>query len=337
MDSISQAVLDEMGDVFHRGPFVLFLGAGVNGNMGLLWNDLVAKLEEEAIHLLTSGDEKSSKSIKKHMDGLGLDVSMRAEMTARVLGSTAYRLFLKQKLYSKFKYQEFIDYMAKEQAGGGDDEAEKYHLLWMAATLTQSRNLVAVLTLNYDNYLEMAAQRVPPHVGHSKRRPICMIPERSRGDLACPGEPMAGWHDSLPVFHLHGFLPYPSPDLTHDTQDIVLVQRDYLRSMRETMSPANCTAVHMLTSYPVLFVGLSMTDWNLLRQVEASQVAGRKFDHYWLGPQSVRRSVSKKSLLLYDGMVRHMWDAYSVKSVFAGREYRDVRTAFMALVSRLMD
>ena len=48
MDDISHLVFDEMVRTFSRSPFVLFLGAGVNGDTGVRWSKLVSALEEKA-------------------------------------------------------------------------------------------------------------------------------------------------------------------------------------------------------------------------------------------------------------------------------------------------
>ncbi|MBT7301053.1 MAG: hypothetical protein HN849_16150 [Victivallales bacterium] len=335
MDDISHLVFDEMVRTFSRSPFVLFLGAGVNGDTGVRWSKLVSALEEKAFHMLSSGDNELAKSLQKFVSGKGLEMTMRAELVARTLGPSAYRLFLKRELYSNFSYGEFTKCMGEKQAGGRHSHAEKYHFLWLAAKLTQSANLVAVLTLNYDNFLEMAIEALPISDGRQRRAPVCMMPARPLAESTVKGRRKPGDIRPLPVYHLHGFLPYLSPDLAPDSQDIVLSQNDYLRSMRESMSAGNCTAVHMLTSYPVLFVGLSMNDWNLLRHIEASQVAGRGFSHFRLGRQTNAEDPLQKAALLYDRMVGQVWNMYGVKSITAGTDYKHMRKVLEELVDSL--
>jgi hypothetical protein len=77
-------------------------------------------------------------------------------------------------------------------------------------------------------------------------------------------------------------LPYPTPDLPEDSEDIVLSQDEYIATFNDVINISNCTAIHYLTNYPALFVGLSMCDWNLLRFLRASQSECRTFFHYCL-------------------------------------------------------
>ncbi len=335
MDDLSQVSFDEMARTFRRGPFVLFLGAGVNGTLGVLWKDLVGMLEGQAFAYV-AGDTAVAQSLAAVAAALGVDLTARAEMAARVLGPSAYRLYLKKHLYSKLDYDAFVRYM---KDGGRTmnkgEAAEKYCLLWLAASLAQCRNLAAVLTLNYDSFLEMAMQHIAVHDRKARRWPVCMTQERPTLAFFHQSYPQSECGAPVPIYHLHGYLPFPSPDLAADSRDIVLSQGEYLRSMRESLSTANTTSVHMLTCYPVLFLGLSMTDWNLLRHIEASQQAGRAFDHYWVGCHTQRDGFPKEVLRSYDRIRGHTWTTYGVKPIFAGSDYPTVQKLIADLLPRL--
>jgi len=124
----------------------------------------------------------------------------------------------------------------------------------------------AVVTFNFDDLLERALQqrRVRHHVIHDGAR--------ATG---------AG----IPVIHPHGFLPLTKPP----SADIVFTEDDYHRLTDSVFHWAPTRIVHLLRSATALFVGLSMSDPNLRRLLDASHRAGDSPPHWQIQKRHVVR------------------------------------------------
>jgi hypothetical protein len=83
----------------------------------------------------------------------------------------------------------------------------------------------------------------------------------------------------LPVLHVRGYLPSTKPI---PEADLVFTEDEY---HRVSFSPFHCSQtelVSLLRNYTVLFVGLSMSDPNLRRLLDASHSPNSGTNHYLL-------------------------------------------------------
>ncbi len=140
-----------------------------------------------------------------------------------------------------------------------------------------NRRVQAVVTSNYDPYLEAASSTM-------FRIPI-LKPVAARGSSA-------GGLDEIPVFHIHGYIPFPYQFRKEaSTRHIpfvepVITTRDYESAWQVdnaynfTMGPQ----IHILRHYVVLFVGFSFRDWKVNQLLETlnRERAGRddRLYHY---------------------------------------------------------
>jgi hypothetical protein len=116
----------------------------------------------------------------------------------------------------------------------------------LIARTTAKRGVAAVVTFNFDDLLERALD--------SRHIPYCVISDERR-----PSGP------GVPVVHPHGFLsqdPVPAA--------IVFTEDDYHRLSDTVFHWAATTILGHLRSRTVLFVGLSMSDPNLRRLLDAA-------------------------------------------------------------------
>jgi hypothetical protein len=275
--------LSDVVSTLRESPFVLFLGAGVNGSLCPKWKEVLAALRKVAFgHVRRSLPDVSPKEFGEHCSSLSYEA--QAEVYKLILGST-YEACLKQAIYTSdlstggvFDKRELDTYMQTREAGT-PSLAEKYQLLRDVARLSQHPATIAVLTLNYDNYVEMSiASLVKERIRKPGHASSVREPYSTPGGGTCRFPSPA--RTVIPIHHIHGFLPYPTADLAKDSEDIVLSQDEYIAAFNDAISVSNCTAIHYLTHYPALFIGLSMCDWNLLRFLRASQSSGRTFPHY---------------------------------------------------------
>lgn len=87
-------------------------------------------------------------------------------------------------------------------------------------------------------------------------------------------------HGSVTVYHPHGVLPRLANDGEVDASPIVLSENDYHGLYADPYSWANLIQLALLSSYSVLFIGLSMQDPSLRRLIDISRSRGFTNQHF---------------------------------------------------------
>jgi hypothetical protein len=138
-----------------------------------------------------------------------------------------------------------------------------------------------IVTTNYDPYLEAASSNM---YIRNRLRPVGRV-------SSSVGKP-----HQIPVFHIHGYVPYPKKRRTKQKADTstmidpVLTTQDYNKARPQKADPfcfTMGTEIHMLRHYRVLFVGFSFRDeWvnKVLRKlnIEREQKVAHRPYHYAL-------------------------------------------------------
>jgi SIR2-like domain len=122
------------------------------------------------------------------------------------------------------------------------------------------RHIPVVFTTNFDNVLELELKKAK--VG---ARPVYNA-KRRKGN-------------KLPVVHVHGYLP---KDGRVPPLDLVFTEDEYHRLSYSAFHWSLTDIVNCFRNYTVLFVGLSMSDPNLRRLLDATHVNGDGIVHYQL-------------------------------------------------------
>jgi len=104
----------------------------------------------------------------------------------------------------------------------------------------------AVITENYDNLLEIALDRVP-------FQPIW--------------NPNALEHGKLPIYHVHGYVPIEGEGSAEN--EIVFTEEQYHLAAQNAYSWSNLAQIQCMSSSVGLMVGLSMSDRNMRRLLDA--------------------------------------------------------------------
>ncbi len=145
-------------------------------------------------------------------------------------------------------------------------------------TSARNERVAAVLTSNYDCFLEAASSNL-------FRKPV-LKPVTARGSLAAS-------LTRSPVFHVHGYVPHPhwQKQQMPMVPGLVITSEDYERAWNErdvfgtTMAPQ----IHYLRHYTVLFIGFSFADkyvCKLLRNLK-EEFEGKPFrSHFALVPEN---------------------------------------------------
>ena len=319
--------LADIASAFERSPFVLFLGAGVNGSLSPQWSGVLRTLQDIAFgHVAPSLPWVSRKKFRKYCNSLSYET--QAEI-CKLLLDAAYEPHLKRCIYSapakrrthgpipgkRFDRGALDKYIKSPTSKGRS--ARKYELLSHVARLSQHPNVAAVLTLNYDNYLEMSIESLI----ESRSKKGGISPPRKPHSVPGSGRYVAPNYSSLPIHHIHGFLPYPTPTLPEDSEDIVLSQDEYIAAFNAGNDVTSSTAIHYLANYPALFIGLSMCDWNLLRMLRASMRGNRSHTHFCLMKSDGELDRIRVSLL----------ERYGVSVVLCHPEKSDSSDSFAAV------
>jgi hypothetical protein len=229
---------------FADGELVLYLGAGVSMASGLpSWEKLILSMYFGAITEARVGGRPFSNYLYAIAEWHLRNVRQPAEVVAR-------------KVRAMFDDPDEFTARLKEVLYASDPPGDAGPLRNGNATLAAVAELCAaspaeggvqaVINYNYDDLLETAL-----------------------GSRASPvwGAPLPQDPDALPVYHVHGFLPRSGPGSRFD--EILLTEEQYHRAAHEDYSWSNLVQLRYLTSSVGLMVGLSMTDQNMRRLLDA--------------------------------------------------------------------
>lgn len=260
--------LEALQAAWRERRLVLFLGAGVSAPYGLAnWTDLV-------LDLLLDESQKFEKFWPHYRKALALWMTDYFDFSplalARVVKSNLRRSadnlteaqrraeflgLVRDSLYQTFDQQTFDGRPSKTTA-----------LKTIAGLLERDqgakggRHIPLIFTTNFDNVLEMELEKVGV-----KSRPVYDAKRQK--------------DNKLPVVHVHGYLPKEG---TIPQFDLVFTEDEYHRMSYSVFHWALADIINCFRNYTVLFVGLSMSDPNLRRMLDATYVSGDGIVHYLL-------------------------------------------------------
>lgn len=298
----------EIADLARAEGLVLFLGAGVNGKAGLLWGGLLKKLLARGLEWGMESPPSArvrnkivAKIVADH------DFYARASLGSMLLGTRRFVPILQSLLYGRLHGScdlSRLEALCRAAARrpmvwidrlGPRRLQEAFGFLAALARLCMRPEVVAVVTYNYDTLLEFAMEsmvRDPERAPGMDRTPVPIARQVKVQNLPARGA-------RLDVYHVHGCLPPPG-GLTHLTDyPVVLGQEEYARSMQDPYSWEGSSQLHFLRSFPCLFLGLSMSDWNMLRLLRSAMVGdepGGRLHCVGDSPQRLQRDLRARLL-----------------------------------------
>jgi hypothetical protein len=106
----------------------------------------------------------------------------------------------------------------------------------------------------------------------------------------------------IPVYHLHGFLPRFPGSYPHAPDTLVFTDAQYWRTVAQPSSFANRVVAHALHDSCCIFIGLSMSDVNLIRWLglRATAIEADRAAQYPGDPDKIRRATR-------EALQRHFW------------------------------
>jgi hypothetical protein len=251
-------------------PFALFLGAGINANFShMMWKDLLNGLMKSAISILAleEGFSAKEKELVKTLFSEKenkFSIYHKATLIKKVLGQN-YFSYLQSYLYSNCN---------KEKIAQKIDQ-EDIFLVEIARFILRNRNIHSVVTYNYDNFLSETLK-----ILIAKNNPEYR--QIKTNDIYRTIQQLSYDEDTLPIYHVHGFIPPSDSIIIEEAENIVLTVDEYFSNMIEPFSWQTNTQLFYLNNFNCLFLGVSLNDWNMMRALSYSGRYSKASNHFAL-------------------------------------------------------
>lgn len=278
-----------------KGGITLVVGAGVSIPRNIPnWENLAKAMWKTAFGKKKSPWEASETS----PTSLPQFLPIVFELVYRKLGEKEFAKVLKENLYSKAVRYPRRD---KEFESSSESLAVLGRLIVQEFEREQGRRIDAVITLNADELLEQAAITLVQRktIGRYPGHPFHVIGMSTHRDLGRQKK------RRIPIYHVHGFIPQ-NPGFFDFNYMLVFTDHQYWSTSASALTFANRIVSWALSESCCVFIGLSMTDINLIRwlalraleferdvteAVESGHdgvesILGTFSRHYWIRPRS---------------------------------------------------
>jgi hypothetical protein len=230
------------------GPVTLVLGAGVSLEAGVPnWRELATQIWQQALKAPGNSSTVDTLNIEKIVQDPQL-LPIIFELAEERLGTKVFVETLRSCIYERALRQRARD--SGTTLGAIAEAISRDHLLG------PTRRIVRVVTFNADELLREALRPLSGPRGQFWQTM----------DHRVTGIPSGRGRQRVPIYHVHGFLPRSSSLAGHYSEHrLVFTDSQYWESSTAQASLANRTMNSALADSHCVFVGLSMTDANLLR------------------------------------------------------------------------
>ena len=174
------------------------------------------------------------------------------ELVSRRLGEKEFIEALRENLYANVKYPDRDSSFMKSS----ESLAVLARLMVQEHKRKEGCRIDAVVTLNADDLLERGVRSLAPETAFAKLR---HSDNRALHTFAPGGLRL------IPVYHIHGFLPARRKQEKESDQRLVFTDTQYWSTSASSLTLANRVMASALSESWCIFIGLSMTDINLLR------------------------------------------------------------------------
>lgn len=261
--SMPAEYLGELQRAWRSKRLVLFLGAGVSAPYGLAnWTDLV-------LDLLLDESSKFERFWPHYRKALALWMTDQFDFSPLALARVVkYKLWRAAEGIPESQSRDDFLHLVRDTlyrtfnpTPSGETTIQTIaKLLAKSESKRGGRHVPTIFTTNFDNVLELELEKAKVK--------------------AIPIYNSARWPDgALPVVHVHGYLPQTDPI---PPVDLIFTEDEYHRVSYSVFHWALADIIACFRSYTVLFIGLSMSDPNLRRLLDATYVRGSKPAHFLL-------------------------------------------------------
>ncbi|MCP3959631.1 MAG: hypothetical protein GY719_17415 [bacterium] len=238
---------------FDRGRLTLYLGAGASAASGLpTWERLVLAMYFDML------SESNRRAYSNYVHAVAEWMLQKSpdplEITAQKIrihfgdDDDAFLESLKRQLYGGFHERGNYHIPRRKKLRGGNPTLRAVAQLVERSSPKKGRGVEAIITYNYDDLLEIAL---------NKRTPYQVVHQPG-------GEP----DGSLPIYHVHGFVPIAG-SVSSPADGIIFTEEQYHEATNAAYTWSNLVQLRGLSSSTGLMVGLSLSDRNIRRLLHA--------------------------------------------------------------------
>lgn len=292
--------IDSLRKAYQSGNLSLYLGAGVSAGSGLpTWDKLVLAMYFSAL------SKHSLQPWRLYPSYLFATAEWHLERSNEPLEITARKLRRYYKDDDDFMlhlwetlYAGFLDGLSNGSTaiepsaicGGNPTLAGITELC--RSSVNGKQGIRTVITYNYDSLLEIALADHPFQA-------ICKSMPLGRG--------------KLPIYHVHGYVPLNVTEITQ--QDIVFTEDQYHQSAKDAYSWANLVQIQSLSSATGLMIGLSMSDRNMRRLLDAVSQMPVETNNYALLKEPTWKKPDQAELERINEKAMSYFNRYEVSGV----------------------
>jgi hypothetical protein len=260
MSIISKDYLPVLKKAFEHGNLTLYLGAGVSKPSGLpSWEELV-----QTLYFSTLEDESFIRDIRPYPNYLfalaewvlkqknePLDIVIR-KIKQWYEGKDFMRMMCNT-LYAGFGRETYgVNLQGLPEFICNNNKTLNAIIDCCCKSVPGKSGLRSIVTYNYDNLVELGLERFQNIKNNFQA--IYKVNQML--------EP-----DRIPIYHVHGYLPYQNSNIEYD--DILFSEDQYNRAFQDSFFWGNVIQVNQFTSSTGLMIGLSLSDRNTRRILDS--------------------------------------------------------------------
>lgn len=292
-------------DAKHR-PLVLFVGAGINVPMIPTWDNLLNEIMEKSIrmNIVSNNIEKEAyRNLISWHTSNALSVYEKASLI-KILSEKQYLYLIEDALYKNI------------------NKPEPSRMFLRIKNLCSSENVHAVVSYNYDDYLLTEVKKFRNVVN-------CLDTAAKYQTDFDPGrnKSLDKMNHDLHFYFVHGFIPRKA-NYINNSNNIVLSYDEYFLNMLNPYSWQTATQIYFLKNYTCLFLGTSLSDWNMLRLIQYANDGNNSIyllmseqSFYKDGDPYVTSDYVKKNIIRTKATIL---DRFGVRLILTGTEYDTV-------------
>jgi hypothetical protein len=293
-----QESIRRLRKALQEGDLTLFLGAGVSVGSGLPnWQQLVLAMYFDA---LEEAEPRGLRPFPNYLFAIAEWVLERRREPLEITARKIQRLYppekfldrLQQTLYAGFRVDpndRFIQEPPREPLLAQNQT--------LAAVIRLCRSGVrSVVSYNYDNLLEYG-------LGDGRAEPVWNIREQIPSGR-------------LPVYHVHGYVPMRGTG--SKPKEIVFTEEQYHSAAETAYSWSNLVQIQAMASSVGLMIGLSMTDPNMRRLLDAVRKIPVRLPHFALLQEPALSNPSDEDVTSIDGNAAKYYQRFTDSGIKTG-------------------
>lgn len=221
--------------------------------------------------LLRDMDKKKKKVLKKRLFGLEEQIDfdirfprdVKAAIVKQTLGNEVYVKLIQDFLYGRMEKKEieeagkkYVDYLNHKTVV----KPSFFSLFCIADLILHNRNIKAVVTQNYDQFLCDAILFLKNYPDYYKSH-VKEVREIISNTICDWKGQIDFTYNHLNIYHVHGFIPRYDDIQAPKDNKIVLSMDEFYEDSRNVYSWQIASQLHFLSQYTCLFCGLSLNDY----------------------------------------------------------------------------